>query len=65
MAKVKLTHKEQQTLDSYNKYGKQWAASHLDFDFWASELKRFKNYLPKGRVLEIGSGGGRDAKDRD
>lgn len=62
MVKIKLTLQEQQTLNSYNKYGKQWAASHLDFDFWAPELRRFKKYLPKGRILEIGSGGGRDAK---
>src|SRR3990167_6131265 len=63
MAKVKLTLEEQESLNSYNKYGKQWAASHLDFGFWALELKRFKKYLPNGKVLEIGSGGGRDAKE--
>ncbi|MBI2326711.1 class I SAM-dependent methyltransferase [Candidatus Curtissbacteria bacterium] len=63
MEKVKLTHREKQTLDSYNKYGKQWAESHLDFDFWSSELKRFKKYLQSGKILEIGSGGGRDAKE--
>lgn len=63
MSNLGLTNKEQQTLDSYNKYGRQWAASHLDFDFWAQELKRFKEYLPEGKVLEIGAGGGRDAKE--
>lgn len=63
MAKVKLTKQEQQTLDSYNKYGKEWAAGHLDFDFWEPELKRFNKYLPKGKILEIGSGGGRDARE--
>ena len=63
MAKVKLTKREQQTLKSYDQYGKQWAASHLDFDFWVPELKKFKKYLSEGKVLEIGSGGGRDAKE--
>jgi len=60
---VNLTSEEQQTLDTYNEYGKQWAASHLDFDFWVEELKRFKKYLPNGRILEVGAGGGRDAKE--
>ncbi|MDP2632420.1 MAG: class I SAM-dependent methyltransferase [Candidatus Curtissbacteria bacterium] len=63
MLDAKLTNEEQQTLNSYNKYGKQWAASHSDFDFWAQELNRFKKFLPQGKVLEIGSGGGRDARE--
>ena len=60
---MRLTKEEQETIQSYDKYGKQWAASHLDFDFWAPELRGFKKYLPEGRVLEIGSGGGRDARE--
>lgn len=63
MKKVRLTREEQETLGSYNKYGEQWAESHLDFDFWAPELERFKKYLPSGKILEIGSGGGRDARE--
>ena len=63
MGKVKLTNAEQQTVDSYNRYGKRWSADHLDFSFWEKELKRLKKYLPDGKILEIGSGGGRDAKE--
>jgi len=62
MGKVELTQDEKQTLSSYDKYGKRWAVEHLDFSFWKSELNRFKQYLPTGKILEIGSGGGRDAK---
>lgn len=54
---------EKETLKSYNKYSKLWAESHMNFDFWEKELKKFQKYLPEGRVLEIGSGGGRDARE--
>jgi len=62
MADTKLTKDEKQTLNSYNKYGRAWARAHMDYDSWKKELRRFKDYLPKGKVLEVGSGGGRDTK---
>lgn len=58
----KLTPEEKLTLQSYDKYGADWANAHKDFTFWAKELFRFNKYLPSGKILEIGAGGGRDAK---
>lgn len=63
MVKSELTKEERQTLESYNKYGKGWAQAHMDYSSWEKDLKKFKKYLPKGRVIEIGAGGGRDARE--
>lgn len=57
----KLTPGEQKTLQYYNQYGRQWAQGKTKFD-WKDDFEQFRKYLPKGKVLEIGSGGGRDAK---
>lgn len=60
--KKRLTDEEEQTLKSYNANAKQWAQGHSDQDFWIEERKLFRKYLPKGKVLEVGAGGGRDAQ---
>ncbi|MDB5161141.1 MAG: Methyltransferase protein [Candidatus Saccharibacteria bacterium] len=57
-----LTEEEQITLDSYNKLAKPWSDGHLVYDSWQEDLVEFQKLLPKGSVLEIGCGGGRDAK---
>ena len=53
---------EQLTVKSYNETAKSWAEAHGDVNFWKEELEIFKNLFPKGRILEIGCGGGRDAE---
>lgn len=63
MTKTNLTKDEQKTLRSYDLYAREWIATHHTSNFWAPELDRLKKYLPKGKVLEIGSGGGVDAKE--
>lgn len=57
-----LTTEEQMTVDAYDEHAKQWANEHNTADFWEAELTEFKKLLPQGRILEIGCGGGRDAK---
>lgn len=59
---MKPSQEELDTISSYDAYGQAWADAHQDFEFWPLELERFKTYLSKGKILEIGSGGGRDAK---
>lgn len=41
----------------------KYSAKNAIKDFWGEELKRFKELLPRGRLLEIGSGDGRDAQE--
>lgn len=60
---MKLTSVEQQTLDAYNKNAAIFAATRNIKNDWLQEKNKFKQYLPKGKILEIGSGGGRDAND--
>lgn len=50
------------TLQSYDRTAEQYARSNqIVADFWHKEYQDFCRRLPGRRVLEIGSGGGRDA----
>lgn len=60
---MKLTLQEQQTIDAYDKNATLWAASRNKKNYWKQEKDMFNHYLPSGKVLEIGAGGGRDAQD--
>lgn len=58
-----LTPAELETLKTYDSYAKEWIKTHHTTNFWAEELNRFQKYLPQGKILEIGSGAGVDAKE--
>lgn len=60
---MSLTPDEEVTLRTYNKLAKEWANGHIAPDYWRNELDKFHALLPKGRVLEVGCGSGRDAKE--
>lgn len=60
---MKLTPQEQKTIDAYDQNAKVWVKSRSGAGVWAEEKRKFRQYLPSGKVLEIGSGGGRDAKE--
>lgn len=60
---MSLTADEETTLRTYNKLAKDWALGHLAPDYWKAELAEFKKLLPEGKILEVGCGGGRDAKE--
>lgn len=60
---MSLTKKEQLTIEAYEKAPKSWSDYFNSGGGWPNELKVFKKLLPKGRVLEIGAGSGRDAKE--
>lgn len=57
---VTLTPEEQLTVNTYNTSAQSWADAHNPTEFWRHEFIRFNHHLLEGRVLEIGSGGGRD-----
>lgn len=59
-----LTNEEKRTIDYYNQKAEEWVASHGGYEeesYWKREIARFHELLPSGKVLEIGSGSGKDA----
>ena len=60
---MKLTPQEQQTIDAYDQNAVAWAGSRNKKGVWGNEKMKFYKYLPKGKIIEVGSGGGRDAKE--
>jgi SAM-dependent methyltransferase len=60
---MRFTIEEEKTLKTYNNNAIRWAQDHSTAGFWSSEMKYFKKLLPHGKILEVGSGGGRDAKE--
>lgn len=58
-----LTREEKVTIDTYDRHAVAWIDNHQTPGFYDNEIAHFKQLLPTGKVLEIGSGGGRDAKD--
>jgi len=54
-----------QTIAYYDNNARLWTSSHGGYEkesWWKDQMKIFHNYLPKGRVLEIGAGAGKDAE---
>lgn len=60
---MKLTSQEQQTIDSYNQNASAFTKSRDEEKVWQEEKLKLKFYIKNGKVLDIGSGSGRDAKD--
>jgi ubiquinone/menaquinone biosynthesis C-methylase UbiE len=60
---MKLTPQEEQTIQAYDQNASAWAGSRNQKGVWGDEKKKFFSYLPTGRIIEVGSGGGRDAKE--
>ncbi len=58
-----LIPEEQLTQETYDTNAEIWAKNHATVGFWREEMEFFKKLLPSGKILEIGSGGGRDAKE--
>ena len=59
---MKLTPQEELTIQAYSENAVEWVKEHSDTNYWKEELATFKGLLPSGKILEIGCGGGRDAK---
>jgi SAM-dependent methyltransferase len=57
-----LTREEKVTVNAYDKDAKSWSDSHFGKNVWSRELRYLKKILPKGKIIEIGCGGGRDAQ---
>lgn len=46
----------------YERFAQKYADEHPLGDFWLEKFQRFQSLLPKGKILEIGCGHGRDAR---
>jgi len=62
MSNSTLSTEEQNTIDSYNANAHAFASSRSDESSWLVEKQKLITFHPKGSVIDIGSGGGRDAK---
>lgn len=60
---MKLTPREQKTVRSYDANAREWIEKHSEPRYWGEEMNAFAALLPQGKVLEIGTGGGKDAKE--
>jgi len=60
---MSLTKKEKETVEAYDAQAKNWTSQHQTPGFWKKEMDKFQDLLASGKILEIGSGGGRDAKE--
>lgn len=58
-----LTPAEKITKASYDSVAPEWADTHSTPKFWQENFDEFFDLLPSGRLLEIGCGSGRDAKE--
>ena len=57
-----LTAIERLTLATYERSAQSWFDARNEPDFWAAEFAAFRTLSAPGRVLDGGSGGGRDAR---
>lgn len=55
-----LTDEELTTLDFYNNTAGQWAST-LSESFWQAQYDSLQKHLPKGKILDLGCGYGRDS----
>lgn len=54
---------EAKTIETYDRTAHIWSVDHATRNDWKGEAERLKQWLPAGSILEIGCGGGRDAKE--
>lgn len=58
---IALTPEEELTIQTYDRIGQGWNLLRHNLDFWQAELEKFSQLLSRGRVLDLGCGGGRGA----
>jgi len=54
-----------ETVKYYDQKANSWSTSHGGDDkdsWWKDEMLRFNEYLPNGKIIEVGSGVGKDAQ---
>lgn len=59
----RLSPEEEQTIQFYDTKAADWVSGHSSGRFWGKEIDKFHELLLSGKLVEIGSGGGRDAQE--
>jgi len=49
------------TQETYNRIAEKWAREHSDVDYFRKEFEKFSQLLPRGKILDVGCGWGRDS----
>lgn len=60
----KMKDRQLKTINFYDTHALEWSTAHNGFEetsYWKDEMEIFHNLLPSGKILEIGSGSGKDA----
>lgn len=60
---MSLSQPDEMNTKFYDDNAKPWSDDHLNAGYWQAQLNTFHKLLPKGKIIEIGCGGGRDARD--
>ena len=55
-----MTERERITQETYYAIASDWAREHGNTEYWRQEFEMFRRMMPRGRVLDIGCGYGRD-----
>lgn len=58
------TDKEKSTIKYYDAHARDWTSAHggnENQSYWQAEMEKFHHLLPSGKIIEIGSGAGKDA----
>lgn len=64
MTEANTAAKMSKTIDYYDREAESWSAAHHGNEadsYWEDEMGKFHELLPSGKILEIGSGTGKDA----
>lgn len=59
-----LTLEEKKTVEYYDSHADEWSSQRKPSDpsFWDKDIEKFNKLLSKGKIIEIGSGSGREAQ---
>ncbi len=61
-----MENKNLRTVNYYDAHAEEWVEKHNGYEertYWPDEMRRFRELLPEGKILEIGSGSGKDASN--
>ena len=60
LRREELSHEEQLTIATYDRNVTDWRENNYHGELWGEDFGRFRHYLLRGRVLDIGAGSGTD-----